>query len=67
MTLLIVPILGSIVILIFPHLPKVEAETKELQTLSIIRQNIRTAQEQSKLKMIAIFTSLLNFIFSMFL
>lgn len=74
MTLLIVPILGSIVILIFPHLPKVEAETKELQTLSIIRQNIRTAQEQSKrspvrdaIKMIAIFTSLLNFIFSMFL
>lgn len=66
-TLLIVPILGSIVILIFPYLPKVEAETKELQTLSIIRQNLRTAQEQSNLKMIAIFTSLLNFIFSIFL
>ena len=62
--LLIVPIIGSIFILIFPHLPKAEANTNELQSLSVMRKNLRTTQEQSNLKMIAIFTSLVNFLIS---
>lgn len=91
-TLLIVPIIGSIVILIYPYLLKAEVNTNEvssnLLSLSALRQNFWAAQEQSKhsyikghtqsvaepntpygssaraIKIIAIFTSLLNFIIS---